>query len=355
MLTIFRRVRILIISMVMFAICTITVGAYDALVKKVTVVDNGVTRNYSTNKETVKDFLDTQSIKVNEYDEINVPLNSQLEDNQTITIKRAVSVIINIDGVKSNVTTCKSTVAELLEEKHVVLGDKDKINWGETNPLTDGMNIQIETYQELSVTENEKIPFTTERRNNDNMLVGEEEIVQTGSEGEKVNTYNVIYIGGKETERQFISETIIKEAVNTIIEVGTKKEEVEEKSVKVETNNNSNTNSTQNNNTSYRTVDTGDGVKEYSRVLDVVATAYTPNDGGGNGITYSGMKARPGVVAVDPNVIPLYSRLYIEGYGEAIAGDTGGAIKGNRIDVCFNSYDTVRNYGIRNVKVYILK
>lgn len=352
MLSIFKHTRILVISIFMLAICTVTVGAYEALVKKVVVIDDGVTRNYSTNKEIVKEFLDSQSIEIDEHDEINVPLNSQLEDNQTIMIKRAVSVTIDIDGVKSNVNTCKSTVGELLDEKHVVLSDKDKINWGKTNPLSDGMNIQIQTYQELSITENEKIPFTTEKRNNDNMLVGEEQIVQTGSEGEKINTYSVIYIGGKETERKFVSETVIKEAVNTIIEVGTKEAvEIKEETIKAKSNNDSE----QDSYTSYRTVDTENGTREYTRVLDVVATAYTPNDGGGNGITYSGMKARPGVVAVDPNVIPLYSKLYIEGYGEAIAGDTGGAIKGNRIDVCFNSYDTVRNYGIRNVKVYILK
>lgn len=361
MLSIFKHTRILIISILMLAICTVTVGAYEALVKKITVIDNGISQSYSTGKEIVRDFLDDQGIKVNEYDEINVSLDARLEDNQTIKINRAVSITIDIDGIKSNVTTCKSTVGELLDEKHVVLGDKDKINWGEANPLSDGMNIQIETYQELTVTENEKIPFKTEERENSNLPIGEKQTVQTGSDGEKINTYNVIYIGGKETDRKFVSETVVKEAVNTVIEIGTKKpvevkkEEPVKQTAKVETNNNLNSSSSQAASTSYRTVNTGNGTKEYTRVLDVVATAYTPNDGGGNGITYSGMKARPGVIAVDPNVIPLHSRVYVEGYGEAIAGDTGGAIKGNRIDVCFDSYDTVRNYGVRNVKIYILK
>ena len=66
------------------------------------------------------------------------------------------------------------------------------------------------------------------------------------------------------------------------------------------------------------------------------------------------MKAEPGVVAVDPNVIPLRTKLYVEGYGFAIAADVGGAIKGNRIDLFFNTIDECMNYGRKKVKVYIL-
>ena len=73
------------------------------------------------------------------------------------------------------------------------------------------------------------------------------------------------------------------------------------------------------------------------------------------GITASGTKARPGVVAVDPSVIPLGTRLYVEGYGFAVAEDTGGAIKGNRIDLFYENRKQALNYGMRKVKVYILK
>jgi 3D (Asp-Asp-Asp) domain-containing protein len=66
------------------------------------------------------------------------------------------------------------------------------------------------------------------------------------------------------------------------------------------------------------------------------------------------MRATHGVVAVDPNVIPLYTRLYIEGYGPAIAGDIGGAIRGQRIDLCFDSLGEALDWGRRPVTVYIL-
>jgi 3D (Asp-Asp-Asp) domain-containing protein len=62
-----------------------------------------------------------------------------------------------------------------------------------------------------------------------------------------------------------------------------------------------------------------------------------------------------GIVAVDPNVIPMGTKLYVEGYGEAIAADQGGAIKGNRIDLFFGSHQEALNFGKRTVKVTILK
>ncbi len=76
------------------------------------------------------------------------------------------------------------------------------------------------------------------------------------------------------------------------------------------------------------------------------ATAYIASDGNGDGITAMGLVAQHGVVAVDPGVIPLY--------GEAIAADTGGAIYGNRIDLCMNSYGEAMNFGRRYVTVYVL-
>ena len=94
---------------------------------------------------------------------------------------------------------------------------------------------------------------------------------------------------------------------------------------------------------------------DYLAVYDMEATAYLPSDGDGYGITATGIPATYGVAAVDPAVIPLGSRLYIPGYGEAIAADTGGAIYGNRIDLCMESYSECMNFGRRYVTVYVLR
>lgn len=90
----------------------------------------------------------------------------------------------------------------------------------------------------------------------------------------------------------------------------------------------------------------------------VTATAYEPGPRScgkyATGYTAIGLKAERGIIAVDPKVIPLGSRVYVEGYGEAIAGDVGGAIKGNRIDVCFPTVRECLQWGRRKVRVTIL-
>lgn len=92
-----------------------------------------------------------------------------------------------------------------------------------------------------------------------------------------------------------------------------------------------------------------------SRVMNVEATAYTPYDGSQTGRTATGRKAAYGVIAVDPRVIPLNSLVYVEGYGFAVAADTGGAIKGNRIDVCFPSLSTANKWGRKKVVIHVFK
>lgn len=92
--------------------------------------------------------------------------------------------------------------------------------------------------------------------------------------------------------------------------------------------------------------------------MTVTATAYTANDGGISGITATGVNLNKNpnakVIAVDPSVIPLGSKVYVEGYGEAIAADTGGAIKGNKIDVHVPSKSQAQNWGVKSVKVKVL-
>lgn len=100
---------------------------------------------------------------------------------------------------------------------------------------------------------------------------------------------------------------------------------------------------------------------DFQDVLHVKATAYAPgahDNGQWGDLTHMGTTVRPGVIAVDPAVIPLGSRVYIEypdGTGTyAVAEDTGGAIKGNRIDIAMSSVDKAYDFGIKNVKVYVL-
>jgi len=97
--------------------------------------------------------------------------------------------------------------------------------------------------------------------------------------------------------------------------------------------------------------------ENYKRVLNMTATAYAPgplDNGKWNNQTYMGGTVKQGVAAVDPRVIPMGTKLWVEGYGEAVAEDQGSAIKGNRIDLAFNDRSNALDYGIQNVKIYVL-
>ena len=94
-----------------------------------------------------------------------------------------------------------------------------------------------------------------------------------------------------------------------------------------------------------------------SKTITVTSTGYTVESAGGSGITATGIDLNKNpnmkVISVDPKVIPLGSKVYVEGYGQAIAADTGGAIKGNKIDIYFPTKKQAINWGVRTVKVTI--
>ncbi|WP_251425248.1 3D domain-containing protein [Veillonella agrestimuris] len=94
--------------------------------------------------------------------------------------------------------------------------------------------------------------------------------------------------------------------------------------------------------------------KKYVKVMTMHASAYSSQDPGNGNYTATGARLKKGIVAVDPNVIPLGTRLYIEGYGYAVAEDVGGAIKGTRIDLAFEKRSEALHFGRQTVKVYIL-
>lgn len=233
------------------------------------------------------------------------------------------SVVINIDGTPKMVSTDKTTVGELLADlektidTNYMLEDAD-----ESDPIEAMMTLSLTSVTEKIVATTETVSYETIERANDNMRFGERKVVQQGKDGQVSRVSKEIYHGTELVDTQFVEEKVLTAAQDEIIEYGT----------------------------------TGsvDGMA-YTKQINAKVTAYTPYDAGCNGITATGTKAAKGTVAVDPSVIPLGSKVYIPGYGVAIAADTGGAIKGNRVDVCFLSTTEAFAWGVKNVPVYILQ
>lgn len=232
------------------------------------------------------------------------------------------SVVINMDGAPRMVSTDKETVGDLLEDLANTI-DTDYILDGakESDPIEAMMTLSLTSVTEKTVASTEAIPYKTVERTNNSLKAGEKKVVQEGKDGVASVISKEIYHGNELVETKFVEKKVTTEAQDKIVEVGPK--------------------------------NVVNGMK-YSKAINAKVTAYTPYDAGCTGITATGTKAGYGTVAVDPRVIPLGSKVYIPGYGTAIAADTGGAIKGNRVDVCYSSKSEAFGWGVKNTTVYVL-
>ncbi|HWQ29889.1 MAG TPA: ubiquitin-like domain-containing protein [Negativicutes bacterium] len=318
------------------ALCLIlaTSYIYSAMKKEITIEDIGEAKAVSTFKNTVGDVLEENSIQIRPEDRINLDMTAKLEDGLSIKISRAREITINADGKDVKLLTVAPAVRNALEEAKVQLGEKDRVEPGLDTELTGNTKIAVVRIEEKFEKQQVKMEFTNQVNKSDKLDKGIVSVVKKGSAGLKEETIKVTFENGKEAKRETVEEKVVKAPINGIIEEGTR--------------------------TTF--VSSRGQVTRFVRALKMKATAYdasyescgkTP-DNPHYGITYSGLKVRPGIVAVDPKVIPLGTYLYIEGYGEALAADIGGAIKGNRIDLYFESPKDVAKYGRRTVKVYVL-
>lgn len=239
---------------------------------------------------------------------------------KTIEVIRAVPVMIVYGEREIPLLTGKATVREAVEAAGLTADPASIFPVSETRPVS-GMRIHVLAAGETFEPVEAPVAFRVEKRPDNHLERGEEQVLRAGEEGRvrylvKRGPY------GQET----LNETIVAEPVPELVAAGMA-----------------------------NIVETSRGAQRFESVRTMVATAYLPTDGGGAGITATGIRARYGVVAVDPSVIPYGTQVYIPGYGVAVAADTGGAIVGDRIDLCMESYNEAISFGRRSVKVYILE
>lgn len=238
------------------------------------------------------------------------------------------SVTVIIDGTSKRVRTSQVTVGEILNEVGANAGPTDIVSPKIDASVSDGMKIRVVRVSEKIILRKEPIAFSTKRQPTQELRMGLNQVVSEGEPGLKHLYYRMRYEDGVIKQREMIRSEVVVEPKDRVVKIGD------------------------------RGMGVSRGMFTSRRMMRMVATGYDPGPRScgrwATGRTCIGMKAGYGVVAVDPNVIPLQTRLYVEGYGYAIAGDRGRAIKGRRIDLGFNSYSTAKRYGRRMVKVYIL-
>jgi len=190
--------------------------------------------------------------------------------------------------------------------------------------------VQTSATQKLNTetrVESKAIPFKVVYQFSRDVGPGRLSVSEQGKPGEVVKTFTVLFKEGKPVSKTLVS-TVRHEPVDQVVLMGREG------------------------------FPSSRHMYSRGRVMEMTATAYDPSPQtipGTTGHCANGMRAGYGVIAVDPRVIPLGTPVYVEGYGFAIAADTGGAIKGNRVDLCYDSRSTALRFGRRKVRVHVLR
>lgn len=252
-------------------------------------------------------------------DTVRPDLGALIQPEQAVTIDRAVPVTIEVDGRHLHTRTHSKTAADALAEAGISLEGQDYSEPAPSTTLKPNMTVRVVRVAETFSIEQEPVPFEIQWVPDPDLEIDNQDLKQAGENGVLQKRIRVRYEDGKEVSRRLEDSGIIRPPKTKVLTYGTK--------------------------IVIRTIETPDGPIEYWRKLRMLATSYsastagTPKTAKYYGRTALGWTMRFGIVAVDPRVVKLGSRVYVFGYGVGDAGDTGGAIKGKRIDLGYDDDD----------------
>ncbi len=317
-------------------------------------------RELVTRKVTLNDFLVEQEIVIEPGDVLSAEPVSVLWDNQTITIEKSKMIELHIDNQIEFKRAVRANVGEALENFNIGITPEDIVSPARDAAVYENMIITVDRMQTTEETVVTPIAYKGILKEDATQKVGYKKVEQYGVPGEKQEVFKITRKNGVEIARELVKSEITKEPIDEIVTSGTKQNQsvVSKKqglaAAGKDFNNSANEAKAAASNKGF----------SYSRVLNVTATAYDPSPATNAGYskTAYGLTPQYGVVAVDPRVIPLGTKLYIESsdggaswvYGYCIAGDTGGAIKGNRVDLCYNTKAECVRFGRKSATVYVL-
>ena len=282
----------------------------------VTLDDDGTTTVLHTTSETIGQVLQEHGVTLFLGDEVEPGLQDRVVPGGMVTIRRSIPVQIEADGRVIRTRTRAETVAGALGQEGVALVGKDRVEPALSTPIRSEMNIQVVRVREDLVVEFDPIPFETEWVPDPEVEIDNIRLAREGQIGLTKRRYRVVYEDDQEVERYLEDSWAEQPPITKTMAYGTK--------------------------IVIRTMETPDGPIEYWRKMRVYTTSYTaascgkPRDHPRYGYTRLGWWLTKGIVAVDPDVIPLKTKMYVPGYGPAIAGDTGGGVKGKFVDLGFD-------------------
>ncbi len=307
--------------------------------KEVAVTVDGTETMFHTTADTVGELLEEQDIELRQEDEVSTDMETTLTHNMDIAINKAFLLNVVDGGIQKEVWSTSTTVADFLKEQGIIVQPLDRVEPAMDETIKPNSNVHVVRVEKVTDVVEEPINYATVSKKDSSIEKGKEKVLSEGVNGVISNQYEVIKENGKEKKRTLIDQTVIQEKQDKVVAVGTKviPKQVSRGKEPVS-----------------GTEDSGAG-----KVLYVTSTAYTASCNGCSGVTATGFDLRKNpnakVIAVDPSVIPLGTKVYVDGYGYAIAADKGSAIKGNKIDVFFASKSRAYQWGKRQVKIRIIQ
>lgn len=316
------RWRLLKLGLILTFVMGFLMGGLALSVKTLEIVDQDETRTIATIALTVNGALKLAGVELAEEDQVLPGIHHSVREGMTVRIIRAQEVELEVDGRKWTVKTCFADPYELLVAEGIQLGELDQIDMG--YGLEGTKWIKVTRITEEVLEERVEVPFDTFEQPDNKLNIGQRRVVVPGQNGVILKKIKVVKADGVEVSREVISSRVLAEPKTGVVAYGI------------------------GNNMTVAARNLRGNVK---KVMTMEATAYTHT---GNP-TATGIYPYEGIIAVDPKVIPLGSKLYVEGYGYCEAQDTGGAIKGDRIDIFLDSRDECFEWGRKIVQVYLLE
>lgn len=298
----------------------------------VEIDDGGQTVTLYTTAPTVGRALDAAGITLYGADVITPPPETPVSPGLRVTVERATPLTIRVDGVEVQTRTHAATVAGALTAAGLALVGEDYSVPPPEAPLPADGVIRVVRVTEERLVERLAIPYDTVYRADSGMELDTLRVIQAGVPGIAERVTRVRYEDGVEVSRVVEPPRVQLPPTDEVLAYGTE--------------------------VVLRTLDTPEGEITYWRTIRMLATSYSPAtsskppDAPNYGIAGTGIPVERGIVAIDPDVIPYFTQLYIPGYGRGLAADSGGAINGRRIDLGYGDDDLELWYSW--VDVYLL-
>ncbi len=325
-------------------------------------VDNGIKRKYIVTGGTVGQLLENEKIEAAENTVVFPDRDTLLTKDMTVKISEYRTVEVTADGKTEVKDVPLGSVKETLSYLNIKLGENDTVNCGMYDLVRNGMQITVTRINSKSVTSTGEIPFETEEEYSDKLAEGKTKVKTKGVNGEYSSVVQQNFCDGEMVSEECLSYEVTKEPVNEVVVIGTKKEtDSSDKTSDTENGNENEEDTSSSVQTSANGsvfYDASGKAVSYSAVYHGSGTAYYAPAGS---LTASGSEVYVGGVAVNPDIIPYGTKLYIVAddgfvYGYATAIDTGGALYDGSaiVDVFYFTYDECVQFGRRDVSVYVL-